>query len=70
MLGLLGSEALLLLAAAIIGFALGWRLRAAAHAMLFRGVERDVEDLRRRLGEAHVRRASAGAPSGSSSGVP
>jgi hypothetical protein len=54
---LLGSELVLLAAAGLIGFALGWRVRAASHAMIVRGVERDLEDLRRRLGEAHVRRA-------------
>ena len=57
MLALIGSEFALLLAAALIGFAIGWRVRAASHAIVRRTVERDVEDLRRRLGEAHVRRA-------------
>jgi hypothetical protein len=54
---LIGSELVLIIAAAVIGFALGWRVRAATHGVVMRGVERDVEDLRRRLGEAHVRRA-------------
>ncbi|MBL8549513.1 MAG: hypothetical protein JNJ73_05975 [Hyphomonadaceae bacterium] len=57
MLALFGSEFVLILAAALIGFALGWRVRAASHAIVQRNMERDVEDLRRRLGEAAVRRA-------------
>jgi hypothetical protein len=57
MLALIGSEFVLVLAAALIGFALGWRVRAASHAVVQKQVETDVEDLKRRLGEAQVRRA-------------
>lgn len=54
---LLGSQLILFLAAGLIGFALGWQIRAAAHAVLANGIERDLAELRRRIGEAQVRRA-------------
>lgn len=57
MLGLIASQVLLLIAAALIGFAIGWRLRAAAHGLVAQAIERDLDDLRRRVGEAHVRQA-------------
>ncbi|MGE3143657.1 MAG: hypothetical protein AB7L65_10080 [Hyphomonadaceae bacterium] len=57
MAALLGSQIVLFLAAGLIGFALGWQIRAAAHAVLADGIERDIDELRRRVGEAHVRRA-------------
>lgn len=57
MLALIGAQILLYLAMGVIGFAIGWRMRAAQHGILVNGVERDIEQLRTRVEEAHVRRA-------------
>ncbi|MDX2238090.1 MAG: hypothetical protein NW203_11050 [Hyphomonadaceae bacterium] len=57
MFGLFLNQLLLLAAAGVIGFAMGWRLRAASHDVLVRGIRRDLNDLTRRVGEAQVRRA-------------
>lgn len=57
MIGLFFSALCLLLAAAVFGLAIGWRLRALSHEVLVRGVERDLNDLTRQVGEAQVRRA-------------
>lgn len=57
MIGLFFSEAILFAAAALIGFAVGWRLFAAFAARRRREEEREVERLRAGLTEAQVRRA-------------
>ncbi|NWG54464.1 MAG: hypothetical protein HXY28_12155 [Hydrogenophilaceae bacterium] len=57
MLALILSQLALYGAAALIGFALGWRMRALRHMLVANTLERDLEDLRARIGEAHVRRA-------------
>lgn len=57
MIGLFFSEAILFAAAALVGFAVGWRLYAALAAGRRREEEREVEQLRAGLTEAQVRRA-------------
>jgi len=57
MAGLFLSEAILFLAAALIGFALGWRLYALAHAHHRSDSDRHLQKLRSSLSEAQVRRA-------------
>jgi len=57
MLGLFLSEAILFAAAALIGFAVGWRLYASLSEARRRADERTVEQLRHALTEAQVRRA-------------
>jgi hypothetical protein len=57
MIGLILSEAILFIAAALIGFAIGWRARAIASARRMADERRDVEYLRTSLTEAQVRRA-------------
>ena len=59
MAGLFLSEAILFIAAALIGFGLGWRLYALAHANRRRDEERHMQNLRSSLSEAQVRRARA-----------
>jgi hypothetical protein len=57
MLGLFVSELILFLAAALAGFAIGWRLYLTASRERRRTAARDVEELRTALSEAQVRRA-------------
>ncbi|MGD9966937.1 MAG: hypothetical protein AB7T59_10480 [Hyphomonadaceae bacterium] len=57
MVGLIFSEVILFSAAALIGFAAGWRLYAMAAASRRVTEERDIERLRAALTEAQVRRA-------------
>ncbi len=57
MIGLILSEAILFIAAALIGFAVGWRLRAVSVAPRLEEERQDVERLRGALSEAQVRRA-------------
>lgn len=57
MLGLFVSELILFMAAALAGFAVGWRLCLIAGRDRRVTAERDVEDLRTALSEAQVRRA-------------
>jgi hypothetical protein len=57
MIGLFFSEAILFVAAALIGFAIGWRLYALVSESRRRAEERDVEQLRAGLTDAQVRRA-------------
>lgn len=57
MLGLFLSEAILFVAAGLVGFALGWRLFAGLAMERRRAEERTVEQLRQALTEAQVRRA-------------
>jgi hypothetical protein len=57
MLGLFFSEAILFVAAALIGFAIGWRLYALVSENRRRAEERDMEQLRAGLTDAQVRRA-------------
>jgi hypothetical protein len=57
MLALILSQLALYAAAALIGFALGWRMRVLRHMLVANALERDLDDLRARIGEAHVRRA-------------
>ena len=55
--GLFLSEAILFVVAALIGFAIGWRAYALAHAARRRDDERHMQNLRSALSEAQVRRA-------------
>jgi len=57
MIGLILSEAILFIAAGLIGFAIGWRARALASSRRMADERRDVEFLRSALSEAQVRRA-------------
>jgi hypothetical protein len=57
MLGLFLSQAILLVAAALIGFGVGWRLYVLASAGRRREQEQDIEQLRHGLSDAQVRRA-------------
>ena len=57
MIGLFLSEAILFAAAALIGFAAGWRARVLFAARRGREAEREIEHLRSALSEAQVRRA-------------
>ena len=59
MIGLILSQVILFAAAALIGFALGWRLYALASAPRRQADKREVEKLRGDLAEAQVRRARA-----------
>lgn len=59
MIGLFLSEALLFVAAALLGLALGWRVYMFSAARRARTLELDVEHLRHALSEAQVRRARA-----------
>jgi hypothetical protein len=57
MIGLFFSEAMLFAAAALVGFAVGWRLYVHL-AQRRRSIDAaDVEDLRAALSDAQVRRA-------------
>jgi hypothetical protein len=57
MLGLFLSLAILYVAAAVIGLAIGWQIHARASEGRRREAEREIEQLRLALGEAQVRRA-------------
>lgn len=57
MIGLVFSEILLYAAAALVGFACGYRLRAEAAKLHAQAAAQDLETLRRALSEAQVRRA-------------
>lgn len=57
MIGLFFSQLILFAVAALLGFALGWRLYAIANAARRRADEREVEHLRHTLSDAQVRRA-------------
>jgi hypothetical protein len=57
MAGLFLSEAILFAAAALIGFAIGWRLHGLALSARHRDDERHMQNLRSSLSEAQVRRA-------------
>jgi hypothetical protein len=57
MIGLFFSEVILFVAAALIGFAIGWRLFAFLASERNRADARDVEALRTALSDAQVRRA-------------
>jgi hypothetical protein len=57
MIGLILSEAILFVVAALIGFAAGWRVRGLAAARRLAEERADVERLRGALSEAQVRRA-------------
>lgn len=57
MIGLFLSEVILFVVAALIGFAIGWRIRALAAARRMADERHDVEFLRSALSEAQVRRA-------------
>jgi hypothetical protein len=59
MIGLFFSEAILFIAAALIGFAIGWRLYGVAALRRRRGEERHNDALRAALSDAQVRRARA-----------
>lgn len=57
MIGLFFSQAILFVVAALIGFAIGWRLYAMSAAPRREAEDRDIEQLRSALTEAQVRRA-------------
>jgi hypothetical protein len=57
MAGLIFSEVMLFLAAALLGFAAGWRMYSVATGAKRAADERDNEDLRAALSDAQVRRA-------------
>lgn len=57
MIGLILSEVILFAAAALVGFAIGWRIRTLAGARRMSEERREVEHLRGALSEAQVRRA-------------
>jgi hypothetical protein len=57
MIGLFFSQLILFVVAALVGFALGWRLFAMAGAARRQADERETERLRAALAEAQVRRA-------------
>lgn len=60
MIGLIFSQLILFAAAALVGFAVGWRLRAHAAAVHIRAAEADIEALRLAVADARVRRAARG----------
>ncbi len=57
MIGLFFSELILFAVAALIGFAVGWRLYVMAHAARRANEARETEELRTLLSEAQVKRA-------------
>lgn len=57
MAGLILSQVILFAAAALIGFAVGWRAYAMIAGRRMRDEERDIEELRHALTDAQVRRA-------------
>jgi hypothetical protein len=57
MIGLFFSEVIMFVAAALIGFAIGWRLHELATGPRREADRQDVEKLRGDLAEAQVRRA-------------
>lgn len=57
MIGLFFSELILFVVAALIGFAIGWRLYGVAHAERRANDRREADELRALLGEAQVKRA-------------
>lgn len=57
MIGLIFSEVILFAVAALVGFAIGWRLHGMAHAERRAAERRETEDLRAMLSEAQVKRA-------------
>lgn len=57
MLGLFLSQLILFVAAALIGFAIGWRLHTMAATARRRATQREIDQLRHGLSDAQVRRA-------------
>lgn len=57
MVGLFFTQVILFAAAALAGFAIGWRWRAHITGLRRRAVERDLTAFRAALSEAQVRRA-------------
>jgi hypothetical protein len=57
MIGLFLSEVILFVAAALIGFAIGWRLHTIMDGQRRRADAQHVETLRTALSDAQVRRA-------------
>lgn len=57
MIGLILSEVILFAVAAMIGFAIGWRLYAAGAAQRRDAAAHETEQIRSALTEAQVRRA-------------
>ena len=58
MIGLFFSELILYVVAILLGFVIGWRLRAHVGSMMVRAAEDDVTQLRVALSEAQVRRSA------------
>ena len=57
MIGLIFSEVILFVVAALVGFAIGWRLYGMAHAERRANERRETDELRAMLSEAQVQRA-------------
>jgi hypothetical protein len=57
MIGLFFSQLILFVVAALVGFAIGWRLHGMAHAERRGADQRETETLRTLLSEAQVKRA-------------
>jgi len=57
MFGLFLSQVVLFVAAALIGFAVGWRIYTSVADARRKAEEREIEDLRAALTDAQVRRA-------------
>lgn len=57
MIGLILSEVILFVVAALIGFAVGWRLYVTLAGQRRRADAQDIEQLRSALSEVQVRRA-------------
>lgn len=57
MIGLIFSEIILFAAAGLLGFAIGWRVRAQTTRAHVRAAEADIDALRVAVREAQVRRA-------------
>lgn len=51
------TQIVLYLAVGLVGFALGWRLRAIQQGMVQGALQRDIEELQVRVSDAHARRA-------------
>lgn len=59
MIGLIASQTILFIVAALLGFAGGWLLRNFVMRPYLDRVQEDLDQLRRAVGEAQVRRARA-----------
>jgi hypothetical protein len=58
-LDLVARSALLCIIFVLAGFLAGWAIRWVAYDILVSGIERDIADLRRRIGEARAKMREA-----------